>query len=139
MLEVKEAIKVKGYKLANPDKIQRALHGSSNDTGQPVGGVMKSDGTFDDDELLAEYDRIGGLILKAGDKVRTGSFYDFTAKKPREKKKVDLEFRVNGDLIFVPEGKEKPGIVVAAQMAGVAKEEKKAKKAKKATKKAVKK
>jgi hypothetical protein len=112
------------------DKVRRALAGSPNAEGLFIGGVQKEDGTYDDDALLAEYDRIGGLILKGGDKVRTGSFYDFQARKPAEKPKVELEFRVNGELVFVPEGKKLPGEVEAAKV--VAK--KKAKKAAKSKK-----
>jgi hypothetical protein len=130
MLEIKEAIKVKGYKLVNPDKIQRALHGSPDDKGMPVGGVYR-DGKYDDDELLVEYDRIGGLIRnKEGDKVRTGSFYNFTDRKAHDKPAVELEYRVNGELVFVKEGKPTPGIVRATQQ--LEKEtKKKVKKAKK--------
>jgi hypothetical protein len=124
-----ESVFVKGYKLANMDKVRRALKGSPNAQGEFVGGVEKADGSYEDDALLAEYDRIGGLILKGSDKVRTGSFYDFGAKAPAEKPKVELEFRVNGELIFVPEGKELPGELRAAQVV----------EKKKATKKAAKK
>lgn len=132
MSEIKGAIKVKGYKLENPDKIQRALHGSPNDKGMPVGGVANAEGSFDGDALLAEYDRIGGFISnKDGDKVRTGSFYDFANRKPREKADVELEFKVNGETVFIKEGKELPGMVRAVRQV----EEEKKKATKKSSKK----
>lgn len=117
--------RVKGFVLDNPDKVLRALDGTQDNHGRFVGGVRKPDGKYDDDELLAEYDRIGGLILKGEDKVRTGSFYDFVARTPRKEAKVEFEYRVNGDLIFVPAESEKPVKVKAAQ---IAKKEKAAKK-----------
>jgi hypothetical protein len=126
-----DSVFVKGYKLANMDKVRRALAGSPNAEGVFIGGVEKADGSYDDDALLAEYDRIGGLILKDSDKVRTGSFFDFGAKKPAEKPKVELEFRVNGELVFVPEGKKVPGEVEAAKVVAKKKAKKAAKKSKK--------
>lgn len=108
MLEVKKALKVGKYVLENPDKVERALHGSPNDKGEFVGGVLKADNKYDNDALLAEYDRIGGLITLKGDKVRTGSFFNFTAKKPHEEAQVQLEFRVNGERTFVDAKDESP-------------------------------
>ena len=122
--------KVGAYTLGNPDKVLRALNGSPNQVGQISGGVRKADGTWDKDDLLAEYDRIGGVILKGDDKVQTGSFYDFKARKARDEAKVVFEYRVNGEVVLVPAEKEKPVKVKAAQ---------KQAKAKKATKKTTKK
>ncbi len=108
--------KVKEFELINPEKADRALNGTLMADSSRKGGVVKSDGTWDDDALLAEYDRLGGLIRKGGDKVKTGSFYDFKAKKPFADPKVFYEFRVNDKLVFVPEGKELPGEVKAAKI-----------------------
>lgn len=112
-----ELLKIKGFTLVNEDKVNRALNGSGNDKGEFVGGVMKADGTYDHDALLAEYDRIGGLIKKGEDKVRTGSFYDFRARKPRAEAAVEFEFRVNGEVIYVPAEKETPNAVKAVKIA----------------------
>jgi hypothetical protein len=131
MMEITDSLKVAGYVLENPDKINRALNGSPNAQGVFVGGVLKGDGTYDDAALLAEYDRIGGYMTKGGDKVRTGSFFDFQNKKARVDAKVELEFRVNGEVVYVPAEKEKPAVVKAAAAVKKA--------AKKTTKKAAKK
>lgn len=119
---VEQAV-VNGFTLANPDKVTRALDGAMNERGEFVGGVRKSDGSYDGNELLAEYDRIAGLILKGEDKVRTGSFYDFGARRPRVEPKVEFEFRVNGEIVYVKAEEEKPNKVKAVQIAE--KEEKK--------------
>lgn len=108
---------VKGYTLTNVDKVRRALEGAPNRTGQSVGGILNNDGTYDDDLLLATYDKMGGGILNSnGDVVKTGSFYDFKAKRPREKAEVTLVFRINGSLVEVPEEAETPAIVKAAKV-----------------------
>lgn len=125
-----QALTVDGFTLVNADKVTRALDGSMNDRGQFIGGVRKADGSYDKAELIAEYDRIGGLIKKGEDKVRTGSFYDFGARRARSEPKVEFEFRVNGDLVYVPATEEKPNKVKAVQIA----EEEKVKKEKKAKK-----
>lgn len=39
------------------------------------------------EQLLAEYDRLGGLITYKGDKVKMGSFYDHVNKNPIDKPK----------------------------------------------------
>ena len=107
---------IKGYTLCNPDKVTRALEGTPLESGNRLGGVAREDGTYDDNELLAEYDKLGGLIRKGSDKVKTGSFYNFGAKKPREKPKVSFLFRINGKEVEVPDGAELPGIVKAARI-----------------------
>jgi hypothetical protein len=118
---------VNGFTLANPDKVTRALEGAMNQRGEFIGGVRKSDGSYDPAELIAEYDRIGGLILKGEDKVRTGSFYDIKTRRARVEPKVEFEFRVNGEVIYVPAEQEKPNAVKAVQIAEKAKKEKKVK------------
>lgn len=108
---------VKGYKLTNPDKVRRVLEGSPSRTGEAVGGIMNPDGTWDDALLLAMYDKLGGGIENEnGDRVVTGSFYDFKAKKPREKAEVMLTFRINGQIVEVPEKEDAPAIVKAARV-----------------------
>lgn len=107
---------VKGYELTNPDKVRRALEGSPNRTGEAVGGILTPDGTYDEDLLLATYDKMGGGIRKDGDIVKNGSFYDFKAKKPRETAEVMLTFRINGEVVDVPAEAEAPAIVKAARV-----------------------
>lgn len=109
-------MKVKGFTLVNEDKVERALNGFMNADNARVGGVTQEDGTYDDDALLAEYDKLGGLIKKGDDKVKTGSFFDAKRKQPREKPQVVFIYRVNGQEIEVADGKELPGIVKAARI-----------------------
>ena len=106
---------VKGYELTNQDKVRRALEGAPSRSGEAVGGIINPDGTFDEDLLLATYDRMGGGIRKNGDTVKMGSFYDFARKAPREKAEVVLTFRINGEIVDVPEEAEAPAIVKAAR------------------------
>ncbi len=116
---------IKGYVLSNPDKVERMLHGTLAREGKLSGGVGDE---ATDEAKLAEYDRLGGLILKDGHKVKTGSFYDFVARKPREKPEVLLVFKdLEGNTVELPEGKDLPLEVKAAEQI-------KAKKAKKAKK-----
>lgn len=122
-----EIVKVNSFTLVNPDKVTRALEGAMNERGEFTGGVRRDDGTYDAEELLVEYDKIGGLIKKGEDKVRTGSFYDVKTRKARVTPKVEFEFRVNGEIVYVPADQEKPNAVKAVQMFEKVKKEKKVK------------
>lgn len=104
------------YVLLNEEKAQRALLGTPGPEGGYVGGVQKPDGTYNELELLAEYDKMGGAIKKGTDKVKMGSFYDFKNKKPRAKPVVTFEFRINGKVVEVGEGEEVPNVVKAARV-----------------------
>ena len=119
---------IKGYVLSNPDKAERMLHGTPGREGKNQGGVGDE---ASDEAKIAEYDRLGGLILKDGHKVKTGSFYDFDGRKPREKPEVLLIFRdVEGNVVELSEGEALPIEVKAAEQI-------KAKKAYKPTKKTI--
>ena len=122
-------MKIGKYELQNSEKVDRALHGTINQSAQKIGGVIKADGSFDDNVLLAEYDRLAGLILnEKGSKVKTGSFYDFEKKKPFDKPQVVLIFNVNGAFVEVKEGEELPEIVKAVEILEEAKKKAKKKK-----------
>lgn len=108
---------VKGFELLNPEKVERALVGTVTRSGALSGGVQAPDGTYDEDALLAEYDRLGGLIRKGDDKVKMGSFFDFKSRKPREKATPVLEFRINGRVQEVPMDEPLPPVVRAAKLA----------------------
>ena len=108
--------KAGGFDLINPEKVDRALLGETLSSGGRGPGLLKEDGTWDEALLLAAYDKLGGLIRKNGDKVTTGSFYDFQNKKPRLTPKISFAFRVNGKAIEVPDGEELPGLVKAAKI-----------------------
>lgn len=128
---------VKGFELINSEKVERALVGTVQRTGALSGGVQKPDGTYDGDALLAEYDRLGGLVRKDGEKVKTGSFYDFKAKRPHAEPAVFLEFRINGRVTEVALDEPLPPVVKAAKVAAEAEREELAQKAEeKAEKKA---
>lgn len=125
---------VKGYSLVNTEKLDRALNGTPMDDSRTVGGVgggayfeegvwkkegselSKKETDALEFSLLAEYDRIGGLIRKNGDKVQTGSFYNFKARAPHEKPRVVFVYKVNNRFVEVPEGTELPGEVKAAKI-----------------------
>ena len=96
--------KIGEYKLVNPDKVDRAINGVTNDnTGDLIGGVGED---ASDEMMLAAYDRLGGLIKnKNGDNIKSGCFCDYKESKkqsrlqkkvvvvPIEEPKVILEFR----------------------------------------------
>lgn len=94
------------YLLVNAEKLDRAINGVVGHGGVMMGGVGKD---ADEQTILAEYDRLGGLILKKNGgvaydedeegnetekpvdvKVATGSFYDFKARRPRTKPEVKI-------------------------------------------------
>lgn len=75
-------MRIKGYELINDEKYDRAINGAIGREGKAEGGV----GEEATDELkLAAYDRLGGLILKNGRKVKTGCFCDLAASKKQDK------------------------------------------------------
>ena len=113
-----EVVKVGGYTFVNYSKHQRAVHGSVGSKGQTFGGVGKD---ASEAVLLAEYDRLGGLIrTKEGYKVKMGCFWDFVGKKAHEKPEVICLFPVNGKEVEVPVGEPLP---IAVQAAEIAKDE----------------
>lgn len=116
------------YTLQNPDKIHRAIHGTVLSQGQLKGGVGED---AEPAAILAEYDRLGGLILMDGKyKVKTGSFYDFAGRKSFAKPKPTLLFTINGEVIEVPADKPLPLEVQAAEQADTRKKERATKKGK---------
>lgn len=100
------------YTLVNAEKVERAINGTLGKDAAFKGGV----GSENPEALMAEYDRLGGLITKGGERVKTGCFYDFKAKKPKENPEVVFLYRVNGTEVEVPEGAEKPLAVKAAEV-----------------------
>ena len=82
-----------------------------------------------DEVKLAEYDKLAGYITKDGNKVKTGSFWDFDKRKMREVSKVIIVFKdLNGEKVEVGENEVVPITVKAARIQA---EKKKAKKVKK--------
>jgi len=93
------------YQCGNEEKFNRAVFGTTGRGGGLVGGVGEN---ATEEAKLAEYDRLGGLILEGKMKVETGSFFDFTKNKPREKPVIVYAFRDDEGKISVPEGTELP-------------------------------
>lgn len=80
--EFKKPERVGQYYLVNHEKLDRAINGFIARDGQLAGGVGAN---ASEETKLAAYDKLGGLVLDAdGNKLETGSFYDFRARKPRE-------------------------------------------------------
>lgn len=104
---------IKGFTLVNAAKFERAINGTVHRAGTPEGGVGDD---ASDDEILAEYDRLGGLIQKGKNNVKTGCFYDFKNKKPRDNPKVILVFRnLEGQSVEISDTEEIPADVRAAE------------------------
>ncbi len=134
-------MEIQGIELCNTDKLERALNGVMGNAGALIGGVgggaYYEDGVWKragvelsekeakqlEDDLIVEYDRIGGLMKKDGEKLSTGGFYDFKAKAARKEPVLAFEYRVNGQLVVVPEGHEAPRAVKAQKLLAEQKEE----------------
>lgn len=125
---------IKTFQLVNEDKVNRALNGTPKGSGEAIGGVGNGaylDGSVwkrNGDELsetevdalenalLAEYDKLGGLIKRGKDVVKTGSFFDFKAKRPQAKPRIVFVYRINGKYVEVADGVELPGEVKAQRI-----------------------
>jgi hypothetical protein len=69
-----------------------------------------------DQDILVAYDKLGGLITKGGQKIKTGCFYNPKTKAAVVDPKAVYLYAVNGRIIEVPEGSELPGEVRAAKI-----------------------
>ena len=97
--------KILGYTIVNAEKFERAVNGSMTQGGVLQGGVGEK---ASDKEKLAEYDRLGGLVLKGKYKVKMGCFYDFAKKAPFAEPKVIFSVRVNDKEMLIDESGEIP-------------------------------
>jgi len=93
---------INGFELVNDDKLTRAKSALGDNASEEA--------------IIAEYDKLGGLILRGNDKVKTGSFYDFKAKQALKEPKIVCVFNVNGKFVDVADGEETPGIVKATKI-----------------------
>jgi hypothetical protein len=122
-------MQINGFTLVNEEKINRAIFGTVGREGKLDGGVGER---ASDDAKIAEYDKLGGLILKGKYTVKTGSFYDFEGRSPRETPEVVLVFRdLAGQVVEIADGEAIPMEVKAAEMIKESKKPKKVKKVKK--------
>lgn len=143
-------LKIKDFELINDEKVDRALNGillsDSSRKGGVGNGAVLVEGVWQrngvdlipeevealETALIAEYDKFGGLIRRGSDKVETGSFWNFTAKKAWATPKVTFVYRFGNKVVKVPDGVELPGEIKAQKiLKEMAKEEKKPKKIKK--------
>ena len=97
------------YELSNEEKLNRVLKGTLGRLGQLTGGLENSPDwskkTEEEREfaIIADYDRVGGLILKNGLKVATGSFYDVVLRTPRKEPVLKFVTAVEDQIIEVTE------------------------------------
>ena len=98
------------FSLVNDEKVERAMHGSLGREGKLYGGVGDE---ASPEALLAEYDRLGGLITKGGLRVKMGSFYDFEKKQPRPESELAFLADVDGESLEVTE--EEARVLKSAQ------------------------
>lgn len=142
-------MQINDFQLANTDKVERALNGTLGNDGHMVGGVAnlayKEDGVWKREgkdlsekdvevleaAILVEYDRIGGLIKRDGEKLATGAFYDFKAKAAHKTPQVKIEYRIGERVMLVPDGEAVPNIVKAQKLMNEEDAEVKVKKGKK--------
>lgn len=111
---VKPPVGFGDYLICNHDKLNRVINGTVGSKGGLVGGLGKD---ASPEAILAEYDKLGGLIRnKAGENIAMGSFYDFEnkcartdislAKKPNEGGLKIAEEHI-GDVVDKPKKKKK--------------------------------
>lgn len=114
-------MQIKEFTLPNEEKLHRAIYGSLNREGREEGGLLSQLHVEDvkdvpGDAILAEYDKLGGLILKGKYKVKLGSFYDFKNRCPRKKPEVLLVFRVEGENVELPADEPIPLEIQASEI-----------------------
>ena len=97
-------MKIKEFELVNDEKFNRAIFGKKDGSKVIFKGVGE-DAT--DEEKIACYDKLGGLILKDGVKVKMGSFYDFETKKARTEPEIIFESVVEGTQVELSEDEAK--------------------------------
>ncbi len=93
-------MKVGEYELVNEAKLTRVIDGNMSRGGKTTGGVGVE---ASDAQILAGYDKLAGLILKDGLKVKPGCFWDFDERKPFDKPELSFEVSVDDALVEVTE------------------------------------
>lgn len=103
---------IQGFELVNDEKIERAQHGTITRGGVLTGGLdqlvregklSREDNEAYETALLAEYDRLGGLVMKNGVKVKTGSFWDIKLKVMRPEPQLSYMIEVEEEIMEVDE------------------------------------
>lgn len=93
-------MKVGEYDLVNEAKLDRAINGTVVSGGRVLGGVGLE---ASDEQILVAYDKLGGLILKNGLKIKVGCFWDIEDKKAFENPEPVFEVSVDEALVEVTE------------------------------------
>lgn len=107
-------MEINGLILQNEEKVDRAINGAVGREGKAEGGVGAD---ASPEQIIAAYDKLGGLILKGGHKVKTGCFWNFKEGKPVENPKVMFTLRdINGNEVSIPDGVELPVEVKAVEI-----------------------
>lgn len=119
-------MQIREFYLANEAKVRRVIEGTESAATHRLEGGLGLEAKPED--ILAQYDRLGGLITVNGNKVKTGSFWDFENKKAFEEPQVVFEYRTEEGDSYEFSGKEP--VQVQAHKAAKAKKAKKTKKAK---------
>lgn len=96
-------MKVKEFELVNEVKVDRVIRGTLI-SGKVKGGIGKD---AKPEDILAHYDKLGGLILKDGVKVKTGCFWNVKEGKPFENPKVIFVTELDGEILEVGEAEAK--------------------------------
>jgi hypothetical protein len=97
-------MKINDFILVNEEKLNRAINGSLSRNGSLSGGVGKE---AKPEAIMAEYDKLGGLILKGDLKVKTGCFYDFENGKPFDEPLLSFVENIDGKPVEVDESEAK--------------------------------
>ncbi len=100
---------IEGFELKNAHKLDRAINGTPGSKGVINGGV----GSSDEGKIIAEYDRLGGFIVKDGYKLKTGCFWDFKNNCVFKKPQIIFLVKVGDKEVEVPEGEPMPKEVEA--------------------------
>jgi len=104
---------IREFDLVNEEKLNRVLKGVIGRLGQLTGGLESqpdwSKKTEEEKEALtlAHYDRTGGLILKGGLKVSTGSFWDIKLNAPRPEPVLKFMTAIEDEIVEVTEEEAK--------------------------------
>lgn len=97
---------VNGFEMRNPDKLERVVMGNMGRAGVLEGGLTEKVAIKNPELVLAHYDKLAGYITKDGIKIKTGSFWDFKGKAPREVPEVMYIFSVGADKVEVADPKD---------------------------------
>lgn len=112
---------INGFQLENDEKLSRVVFGVMGRAGILQGGLGEE---ATPELVIAHYDKLAGYITKDGVKIKTGSFWDFKAKAPRDEPVITFIFNVGGDKVEVDDPKNLATAINTVSKARAEKEEK---------------